>query len=95
MPVNEVELCTKMPAVLLGTNSLTWWPEHEAWLSHLSKLARHYVSCSATSSSAERVVSLAGRLYKDYAQSLTELNLEEQMHMRAKVNRVNYESVFR
>ena len=44
-----------------------------------------YLGCPATSASAERVFSLAGRLYNDLRQNMTDLTLEERMW--AKVNR--------
>ena len=84
---NEVDVYFGLPDVPLGTDPLLWWPKHEKKLPNLSRMARQFLSCPASSASAERVFSLAGRLYNDYAQNLTEQNLEERMW--AKINRHN------
>ena len=84
---DEIEMYLGLPDVPMGTDPLKWWPQHEALFPNLSRMARQYPGCPATSASAERVFSLAGRLYNDYAQNLTEQNLEDRMW--AKVNRVN------
>ena len=64
---------------------LLWWGDHEDEYPHLARMAQQYLGCPATSASAERVFSLAGRLYNDMRQNMTDVTLEERMW--AKVNR--------
>ena len=51
---------------------------------HVARMARQFLGCPATSASAERVFSLAGRLYSDLRQHKNDGTLEERMW--AKVN---------
>ena len=62
-----------------------WWSVNESQYPNLARMAQQYLGCPATSASAERVFSLAGRLYNDLRQNMTDLSLEERMW--AKVNR--------
>ena len=58
---------------------------NESQYPNLARMAQQYLGCPATSASAERVFSLAGRLYNGLRQNMTDLSLEEGMW--AKVNR--------
>ena len=58
---------------------LSWWMLTTARLPNLSRMARQHLSCPATSASAERVFSLAGRLFSDLAQAMKEENLQDRM----------------
>ena len=64
---------------------LDWWARNEHRFPHLALMARQYLGCPASSSSAERVFSLAGRLFSDLRQSMNDGTLEKRMW--AKINR--------
>ena len=49
---------------------------------HLSKMARQYLGVPATSASAERLFSIAGRVYDDLRQNTDDGVLEERMWAR-------------
>ena len=82
--VSEAENYLLVPPVQADVDLLQWWADHEEVWPHLSRMARQFLGCPATSASAERVFSLAGRLYGDLTQGMTDLSLEERMW--AKVN---------
>ena len=42
-------------------------------------MVRQYLSCPASSASAERIFSITGRLFDDLSQAMKEENLEERM----------------
>ena len=83
--LSEAEKYLQRPEEQPGCDILGWWAKNENDFPNLSKMARQYLGCPATSASAERVFSLAGRIYDDLSQSMSALTLEELMW--AKVNR--------
>ena len=83
-PLSEAEKYLQIPPVQVDIDLLQWWAEHEEVGSHLSCMAHQFLGCPATSASAERVFSLAGRLYGDLTQAMNDVSLEERMW--AKVN---------
>ena len=64
---------------------LDWWARNEHRFPHLALMARQYLGCPASAASAERVFSLAGRLFSDLRQSMNDGTLEKRMW--AKINR--------
>lgn len=64
---------------------LCWWASKEEKYPNLSKMARQYLGCPATSASAERLFSIAGRVYDDLRQHMQEDMLESLMW--ARINR--------
>ena len=62
-----------------------WWAENEKVFPQLSRMARQYLGCPATSASAERLFSIAGRVYDDLRQGMDESMLE--LLMWARINR--------
>ncbi|KAL1515602.1 hypothetical protein AB1Y20_002221 [Prymnesium parvum] len=84
---NEAELYLELPAVPMKTQILKWWPEHEKEFPQLSLMARQYLGCPATSASAERLFSVAGRVYGDLRQNMDEDMLESLMW--ARINKGN------
>ena len=82
--VNEARLYLDTVSEPYSQDPLLWWSAHEDQYPHLARMAQQYLGCPATSASAERVFSLAGRLYNDLRQNMTDLTLEERMW--AKVN---------
>jgi hypothetical protein len=85
--MSEVEKYLALPDEVPGIDVLAWWAEQEDQFPSLSLMARQYLGCPATSASAERVFSLAGRIYSDLTQGMTAQKLEERMW--AKINRGN------
>ena len=71
--------------ISIEIDPLQWWATNEKRFPHVARMARQFLGCPATSASAERVFSLAGRLYSDLRQHMTDGTLEERMW--AKVNR--------
>ena len=65
-----------------STNILDWWAGKEEEFPCLSKMARQYLGCPATSASAERLFSIAGRMYDDLRHRLDPQLLEEMMWAR-------------
>ena len=58
---------------------LDWWARNEHRFPHLALMTRQYLGCPASSSSAERVFSLAGHLFSDLRQSMHDGTLEERI----------------
>ena len=83
--VNEARAYLDAVSEPFSQDPLLWWSDHEDEYPHLARMAQQYLGCPATSASAERVFSLAGRLYSDMRQNMTDVTLEERMW--AKVNR--------
>ena len=75
----------EMPDEPMSVDVLEWWAAKEAILPHLSRMARQYLGVPATSASAERLFSIAGRAYDDLRQRMGEEMLE--ILMWARVNR--------
>ena len=69
------------PDVPMETDIMIWWSMHEAEYPNLSVMARQYLGTPATSASAERLFSVAGRVFDDLRQNLDEKALEERMHV--------------
>ena len=89
---NEIEeyLSTDSDGVFKNTvamdyKPLLWWSDNEHRFPRLSRMALQYLGCPASSASAERTFSLAGRLFSDLRQSMKDVSLEERMW--AKINR--------
>ena len=69
----------------MSTDPLEWWAANEINFPALSVMARQYLGVPATSASAERLFSIAGRNFDDLRQHMKEEMLE--MLMWARVNR--------
>ena len=69
----------------MNTDILQWWATNEKTFPHLSVMAQQYLGCPATSASAERLFSIAGRVYNDLRQNMDDAMLE--MRMWARINR--------
>ena len=72
------------PDVAMGTDILVWWACHETEYPCLSVMARQYLGVPATSASAERLFSIAGRVFDDLRQGVCDKVLEERIW--AKIN---------
>ena len=84
--IHEVTAYMATPALPMTTDVLKWWAKLGRNLyPNLARLARQFLGCPASSASAERIFSLAGRVFNDHTQNLTPQNLEERMW--AKCNR--------
>ena len=82
---SEAELYLEMPAPPMHQDVLKWWASNETKFSALSNMASHYLGVPATSASAERLFSIAGRTYDDLRESLKDDMLETTMG--ARINR--------
>ena len=81
---SEAAAYLELPDVSMDTDILVWWAEHEEKFPHLSVMARQFLGVPATSASAERLFSIAGRVYDDLRQGMRPEMLEERMW--AKIN---------
>ena len=75
----EAELFLEETPVPMETDPLEWWGENEYRFPNLRRMAQRYLMVPASSASAERVFSLAGRLYSDLRQHMKDGTLEERM----------------
>ena len=82
---DEADKCLKMAPAPHETDVLQWWTVHKVEFPSLSRMARQFLSIPATSASAERVFSLAGRIFGDHTQNQNDCTLE--VRMWANVNR--------
>ena len=83
--VGEAELYLQMSAAPQSTDVLQWWACHKSRFPHLARMAQQFLAVPATSASAERVFSLAGRIFSDLTQNQSDTTLEDRMW--AKINR--------
>ena len=84
-PVNEAEQYLAMQPASHDIDVLQWWAEHKSAFPHLSRMACQFLSVPATFASAERVFSLAGRIFSDLTRNQNDTTLEGRMW--AKVHR--------
>ena len=82
---SEAKRYLQMPDATMSDDVLEWWAKNEEQFPTLSVMARQYLGVPATSASAERLFSIAGRAFDDVRQSMKEEMLE--MLMWARVNR--------
>ena len=83
---SEAERYLDMEPLPMRTDILVWWATvGEREYPRLSVMARQYLGCPATSASAERLFSIAGRVYDDLRQGMDECMLE--LLMWARINR--------
>ena len=89
MPVlkSEAKRYLELASPPMSTDVLEWWAEHEIDFPALSVMARQYLGVPATSASAERLFSIAGRAFDDLRQGMKAEMLE--MLMWARINREN------
>ena len=82
---SEAERYLDMAPPPMRTDILVWWATvGEREYPRLSVMARQYLGCPATSASAERLFSIAGRVYDDLRQGMDESMLE--LLMWARIN---------
>ncbi len=58
---------------------LQWRARNKSRFPHLSRMAQQFLAVPATSASAERVFSLAGRIFSDLTQNQSDTTLEDRM----------------
>ena len=66
----------------METDILEWWAANQGDYPNLSVMAQQYLGCPATSASAERLFSVAGRVFDDLCQGVSPKVLEERMWAR-------------
>ena len=82
---NEVERYLRMPQIPMTDvsgndhNILNWWRDNESGFPHLSKMARQFLSAPASSASAKRLFSSAGKMHDDQKKNTNEPMLESQL----------------
>ena len=69
----------RAPNTLSNLEVLSWWQAQEPRFPNLARMVRQFLACPASSASAERIFSLAGRLFDDKSQAMKEENLEDRM----------------
>ena len=82
---SEAHRYLELPAAPMNTDPLEWWAANEINFPALSVMARQYLGVPATSASAERLFSLAGRAFDDLRQCMKEEMLE--ILMWARINK--------
>ena len=82
---SEAHRYLELPADPMNTDPLEWWAANEINFPALSVMARQYLGVPATSASAERLFSLAGRAFDDLRQRMKEEMLE--ILMWARINK--------
>ena len=82
---SEAHRYLELPAAPMNTDPLEWWAANEINFPALSVMARQYLGVPATSASAERLFSLAGRAFDDQRQSMKGEMLE--ILMWARINK--------
>ena len=82
---DEVDRYLRLPEIPLQTPSgqdqdiLQWWRSHTSEFPNLSKMARQFLAAPASSASAERLFSAAGKMHDDLKKSTTEETLEDML----------------
>jgi hypothetical protein len=79
---SEAQQYLELPAVPMNTDPLEWWEANEINFPALIVMALQYLGVPATSASAERLFSLAGRAFDDLRQKMKEEMLEILMWAR-------------
>lgn len=79
---NEARKYLSLPDAPMSTDVLQWWADHEDTFPNLSVLAQQYLGAPATSASAERLFSVAGRVFGDLRQHMNDKELEAVMWAR-------------
>eukprot|EP00966_Prymnesium_polylepis_P163594 3781724-Prymnesium_polylepis.1 len=74
--VPAVKSEAELPVLPMSTDILEWWAANKIKFPALSVMARQYLGVPATSASAERLFSIAGRTYDDLRQAMKEQMLE-------------------
>ncbi len=80
---DEVERYLRLPEIPLQTPSgqdqdiLHWWKSHTSEFPNLSKTARQFVAALASSASAKRLFSAAGKMHDDLKKNTKEETLED------------------
>ena len=67
--VPQLRLYLDVPAAPMETDMLEWWALNEMKFPALSVMVSQYSGVPATSTSAERLFSIAGRVYDDLRQT--------------------------
>ncbi len=81
----EVDRYLRLPEIPLQTPSgqdqdiLHWWKQHVIEFPNLSKITRQFLAAPASSASAERLFSAAGKMHDDLKKSTTEDTLEDML----------------
>ena len=82
---DEVERYLRLPEISLQISSerdkniLYWWKTHSNEFPNLSKMARHFLAAPASSASAERSFSAAGKMHDDLKKITSEDTLEDML----------------
>jgi hypothetical protein len=82
---SEAKHNLELPAAPMNTDPLEWWAANEINFPSLRVMTRQYLGVPATSASADRLFSLAGRAFDDLRQSMKEEILE--ILMWARINK--------
>ena len=81
----EVERYLRMPQIPVQDSTgcdqdiLLWWKDHASLIPNLSKMARQFLAAPASSASAERLFSGAGKMHDDLKKCTSESTLEDML----------------
>lgn len=81
----EVHRYLRLPQIPLQTSTgedqdiLLWWKDHAPAFPHLAKMARQFLAAPASSASAERLFTGAGKMHDDLKKATSEGTLEMQL----------------
>jgi hypothetical protein len=81
----EVERYLRMPQIPVQDSTgsdqdiLLWWKDNASVIPNLSKMARQFLAAPASSASAERLFSGAGKMHDDLKKCTSESTLEDML----------------
>jgi len=73
---NEARRYLSLPDASMNTDILDWWARHQTTFPNLSVMAQQCLGAPATSASAERLFSIAGRVFSDNVAMLISSSLK-------------------
>ena len=82
---DDVNLYLRMPQIpfqdLAGNDQdiLKWWRDNSSQFPNLAKMARQFLAAPASSASAERLFSSAGKMHDDLKKSTSEETMESSL----------------
>ena len=79
---DEVEKYISEPVLSMGADVLSYWKTNEYKYENLAKIAKQYLAIPASSAPVERLISIAGKVFRPDRCSLTDKNFEKLMFIK-------------